>query len=69
MATLHIFNPETDFALAAGIPIYTPPAKVLALKHSLSLLPAIYARRGDYILVPNGMTSDDISSLKYYDIV
>ncbi|MBD5212079.1 MAG: hypothetical protein HDS74_03135 [Bacteroidales bacterium] len=69
MATLHIFNPETDFALAAGIPIYTPPAKVLALKHSLSLLPAIYARRGDYILVPKGMTSDDISSLKYYDIV
>lgn len=51
--TLHIFNPDTDYALASNSENYTPPVSILAVKSSLMLLPALYADRGDAILLPN----------------
>lgn len=50
--TLHIFNPETDFALAVGEGPYTPPGSVLSLKQKMALLPSLYADDNDFILVP-----------------
>lgn len=49
---LHIFNPETDYALAANGETYTPPASMQAMRASLCLLPALYADEEDAILLP-----------------
>lgn len=49
---LFIFNAETDFALATDTRTYTPPASVIALKHRMALLPAVFANPKDLILVP-----------------
>ncbi len=54
---LHIFNPETDYALAANSISYTPPMAVSALKMGLALLPAIYAEPKDAILLPENYES------------
>lgn len=51
---LHIFNPDTDYALASNSETYTPPLSIMAIKRSLSLLPALYADPGDAILMPDG---------------
>lgn len=51
MPTLHIFNPETEFALGHGGEYYTPPASIVDLRKRLALLPAVYASPGDYILM------------------
>lgn len=51
--TLHIFNPDTDYALSCKSPIYTPPAIVAAFRDEYALLPAIFASRGDTILIFN----------------
>lgn len=51
---IHIFNPETDYALAAGRNSYNPPAKILKLRRDKAFLPALYAADGDWI-----MTFDD----------
>ncbi len=47
---IHIFNPDTDYALASGLNFYTPPASVIALRRQLALLPLQYAQPGDAIL-------------------
>lgn len=47
---LHIFNPETDYALAHNKKQYTPPAKIVALRSALAMLPAVFAAEGDAIL-------------------
>lgn len=52
--TLHIFNPETDYALASDSVAYTPPARVDAMRRRLASLPALYAAPGDLILLPHG---------------
>ncbi len=49
--TLHIFNPDTDYALASGSTFYTPPAKIKAMRASMALLPARWARPGEAILL------------------
>lgn len=51
MSVLHIFNPETEFALGHGGDYYTPPASVVELRKQLGLLPAEYASSGDYIML------------------
>ncbi|MCH5225580.1 MAG: hypothetical protein J1D77_06245 [Muribaculaceae bacterium] len=69
MATLFAFNPEHDLALAADSIAFTPPAAVGLLKKSLSLLPAIYAANGDFILVGEDFQSGNINSLPYQELV
>ena len=51
MATLHIFNPEHDIALAANLSNFTAPHAGRQLRHDLGYLPAIWAAPGDYVLV------------------
>ena len=47
---IHIFNPDTDYALATSAKVYTPPARVERLCSSLAFLPALYAGNEDIIL-------------------
>lgn len=51
---LLLFNPDTDYALAAGRANYCPPAPVARFAAEMALFPALYARPGDVILVPEG---------------
>lgn len=62
---IHIFNPDTDYALAADRRYYTPPARVLELRNRLALLPALYACKNDCILIPDGHGTD--TAPEYYD--
>lgn len=48
---LLLFNPDTEYALASGASFYTPPASVAKLAHDLRLLPQVWARPDDIILV------------------
>lgn len=52
---LHIYNPETEYALASGSPYYTLPESVRKLRMSKARLPEIYARPGDAILLVDGV--------------
>jgi hypothetical protein len=51
--TLHIFNPEHDIALASGLENFTAPHAGRQLRHDLGWLPAIWAGKGDMVLVDN----------------
>ena len=53
---LHIFNPEHDLALAANQSNYTAPHAGRQLRNDLSFIPALWADKGDFVLV------DDIDS-------
>lgn len=48
---LHIFNPEHDLALAANQKVFTAPHAGRQLRADLSFLPALWAGRGDLVLV------------------
>lgn len=54
---IHIYNPETDFALAmpheAATP-YTPSAKIRDMRRRLAFLPAFLADEGDALLLLDG---------------
>lgn len=52
MATLHIFNPEHDIALAAHLSIFTAPRAGRQLRHDLCWLPALWAAGGDLVFCP-----------------
>ena len=68
MPTLHIFNPDNDYALASDNEYYTPPGQVIKLRRKLALLPALYAQEGDAILLLDEPLVK-LSSLDYYDKV
>lgn len=50
---LHIFNPEHDLALAAGLSNFTAPHAGRKLRADLGFLPALWADEQDYVLVEN----------------
>ena len=52
MATLHIFNPEHDIALASNLSNFTAPHAGRQLRHDLGYLPALWTSDG-YVLVEN----------------
>ena len=52
MATLHIFNPEHDIALASNLSNFTSPHAGRQLRHDLGYIPALWASDG-YVLVEN----------------
>lgn len=66
--TLYLFNPEHDYALACGLPNYTAPARIEYFKKINSLLPALYAGDGDFILIHPELSSEELSSLPYINI-
>lgn len=68
MASLLVFNPEHDLALAVGQGPYTPPSEISKLKKNLSLLPALYADNSDFILIDSHLEGSDTLSLIYYDL-
>lgn len=68
IGNLHIFNPEHDLALAVGKGPYTPPREVNAIRKKLSLLPALYAGNGDFILIHSNTDFCDISALEYFPL-
>ena len=53
MATLYIFNPEHDIALASNLSNFTAPHAGRKLRADLGFLPALWAGEDDYILVEN----------------
>ena len=53
MATLHIFNPEHDIALASNLSNFTAPHAGRVLRADIGYLPAIWAAPDDYVLVDN----------------
>lgn len=55
--TLYIFNPEHDLALAANLKRFTPPTAGRQLANDLSFLPALWAHKGDAVLVEDKMKS------------
>lgn len=48
---LHLFNPEHDLSMAAGIPRFTPPHAARQLRADLGFLPALWAADGDLVWV------------------
>lgn len=66
--TLYIFNPEHDLALAVGQGAYTPPLEVTKLRKEKSLLPALYADDGDFILILSDIAHDELIHLDYYNL-
>lgn len=68
LKTLHIFNPEHDYALGVVQNSYTPPRQIVALGKEKSLLPALYAGNGDLILIPSDITTVYLESLPYFEI-
>lgn len=52
--TLHIFNPEHDYALALNAQWFTPSASIVQLRSKMALIPSLWAHSGDVILDWNG---------------
>lgn len=68
LADLHIYNIETDFALAAKSDFYTPPAAVVRLRADQALFPATFAREGDAIMLLDHSQSNSLPTLPYIEI-
>lgn len=68
MSRLHIFNPDTDYALASDSPYYTAPAHVVSLRKENALLPALYADKGDAIIIMDRILQP-IDTLRFHDVV
>lgn len=48
----HLFNPQNDLALAAGLEAYTPPGAAARFASAGALLPAWWAAEGDVVIAP-----------------
>lgn len=68
MPRLHIFNPDTDYALSSDREYYTPPANVVRIRRQKALLPAIYAKTGDAILLLDEPAMS-IEKHEYYNLI
>lgn len=74
--SLHIFNPDCDYALACDRDFYTPPEQIISLRKQLALTPVYYANEGDAILLLdnpeekiNDLPGYDVAVLKKIDII
>ena len=63
---LLLFNPESDFALAVNSRYYTPPAKVIKLRQHLTMLPSLWAKEGDLILIDDSLKKEELDALPYF---
>ncbi len=68
MASLLLFNPENDLALAANSANYTPPAAAIRIRNAGALLPMWFAQPGDYILAPPEMENNATEMREKYHI-
>lgn len=71
-ATLHLFNPSHDEALAAHSPYYYPSKVARHLANEWGALPMLWAADSDYILLPNeAALPNDVSGervVRYADL-
>lgn len=52
ITTLHIYNPETEYALASGSPFYTPPRSIIKLRsHNAAKIFSLIASDQDALLI------------------
>lgn len=63
---LHIFNPDTDYALANGNQWFTPPQSVVELRKSLALMPALYATPGEDAILLLDIPSKPVDNMQYH---
>lgn len=66
--SIHIYNPDTDYALSQKNGNYTPPQKVVDLRRKEALFPAIWAKEGDFILLLDSQTRDELRDSAYYSL-
>lgn len=64
---IHIFNPETDYALAAGNNAYNPPARIIRLRQELAFLPSAYAADNDWIMTFDSVPPTSEEGTRYRD--
>lgn len=55
MSTLHVFNPDHDYALAVGENVYVSPGKIRKIAADMQYLPRYWAGPEDYILLADNM--------------
>lgn len=72
MATLHIFNPSHEEALASGSPLYYPSVAARLLAADLAALPALWAKAGDVVVLekespfPQGLVAErDVTFVEF----
>ncbi len=63
---IFIFNPDTDFAQADPFANYTPNAKIRAFRRRMALVQSEIASPGDMILLLDGQTDVEMTSLPHY---
>ncbi len=61
---IYLFNPDSDMALAAGKPNYTPPANIRRMIGDLSMLPVWYAAPGSVVLSDSEHDRRHLAELK-----
>lgn len=66
---VHIFNPETDYALGCTGRNYNPPASVVRLRKSMAFFPATYAQPGDAILILDSFSKEELTQATHYDLI
>lgn len=64
---IHLYNPSTDLALANGKKTYTPPKNVYLFERKNILLPSLYARETDAVLVPYDDLLNSLNELPFYN--
>lgn len=69
MNRLLVFNPCTDYALAADSDFYTAPAHVIALRRRLALVPVMFADSGDTILLLDNQSEAELQELPYFPLL
>lgn len=65
--TIHIFNPETDYALALGRKQYSPPASIVNLRKKMALTPAKFATENDVILLLDDISDKELSQTQEFE--
>lgn len=66
--TIHIFNPETDYALAMGCNNYSPPFSIVKFRKDMSLFPVTYSQKGDAVVTIDSFSDSELSGMSHYDI-
>ncbi len=61
---IYLFNPDSDMALAANKPNYTPPANIRRMVNDLSMLPVWYAAPKSVVLSDSDYDRHHLAELK-----
>lgn len=64
--TIHIFNPEHDIALASNLEHFTAPHAGRELRNDLGVLPALWAKPDEYVLVDDKSSAE--CSLRHWGL-